>query len=578
LDDGITARLKSALLESVGLFINTAMTSTVLPDIDGFDSSQLQQILNDLDSQTLKAGKAKLPPISFSSEDERLKLEQGLHKAKRALIDVKRLEATSHLVHGDFDAAAVEAGRALKLSLDVFGPGKIELVSCHLLLAEANLGLGRQKFTAEYLARANWCILKNPDCSNRLKSQLYRTFGKLYASQGKYDESLRQLANDIYFSSLQSGPEHVDTAGGYYYMATVFYLQSKIDSALGMCDKVVEIWMKEGRKSSPIALSESQVMEGIQVISKIVVLREEALGIDHVATGEACFVLGLLYSHAKEPGKARGLIGKASKIYQQELGPTHPTAIDCISRLQSLASNSGLAPSHSVAAVASTPDPQVESADALPDAAVRQTFQSPGIAADHGTSVADQSVGSSLALVPSSSDLDAVPDSEVVPENRQEILSAAISGQSPAPTVSDGVNLGDASGLVDDSATAVASVDAAVGSTEGVFPDNAGSSSDLLAAVVSVGDTVASTERESAESIGIQKLSEVALDADKDDAAAEEVASNLHSASEAVATELSSTIQGSDVAAASEELVVAQSDIHDATAALADSGIEASDP
>jgi hypothetical protein len=220
----------------------------------------------------------------------------------------------------------------------------------------------------------------------------------------------------------------------------------------------------------------------------------------------------------------------------------------------------------------------VESADALPDAAVRQTFQSPGIAADHGTSVADQSVGSSLALVPSSSDLDAVPDSEVVPENRQEILSAAISGQSPAPTVSDGVNLGDASGLVDDSATAVASVDAAVGSTEGVFPDNAGSSSDLLAAVVSVGDTVASTERESAESIGIQKLSEVALDADKDDAAAEEVASNLHSASEAVATELSSTIQGSDVAAASEELVVAQSDIHDATAALADSGIEASDP
>jgi hypothetical protein len=183
-----------------------------------------------------------------------------------------------------------------------------------------------------------------------------------------------------------------------------------------------------------------------------------------------------------------------------------------------------------------------------------------------------------LALVPSSSDLDAVPDSEVVPENRQEILSAAISGQSPAPTVSDGVNLGDASGLVDDSATAVASVDAAVGSTEGVFPDNAGSSSDLLAAVVSVGDTVASTERESAESIGIQKLSEVALDADKDDAAAEEVASNLHSASEAVATELSSTIQGSDVAAASEELVVAQSDIHDATAALADSGIEASDP
>ena len=35
----------------------------------------------------------------------------------------------------------------------------------------------------EYLSLANWSILKNPDCSNRTKSQLYRNFGKLYASQ-----------------------------------------------------------------------------------------------------------------------------------------------------------------------------------------------------------------------------------------------------------------------------------------------------------------------------------------------------------------------------------------------------------
>ena len=38
-------------------------------------------------------------------------------------------------------------------------------------------------------------------------------FGKLYASQGKEKEALRQLANDVYFSSLQVGPEHIDTAG-----------------------------------------------------------------------------------------------------------------------------------------------------------------------------------------------------------------------------------------------------------------------------------------------------------------------------------------------------------------------------
>jgi tetratricopeptide (TPR) repeat protein len=458
------------------------MASTVLPDIEGFDSSQLQQILNDLDSQTQKAGKAKLPPISFSSEDERLKLEQGLHKAKRALIDVKRLEATSHLVHGDFDAAAVEAGRALKLSLDVFGPGKIELVSCHLLLAEANLGLGRQKFTAEYLARANWCILKNPDCSNRLKSQLYRNFGKLYASQGKYDEALRQLANDIYFSSLQSGPEHVDTAGGYYYMATVFYLQSKIDSALGMCDKVVEIWMKEGKRASPTALSESQVMEGVQVISKIVVLREEALGIDHVATGEACFVLGLLYNHSKEPAKARGLIGKACKIYQQELGANHPTTIDCISRLQLLGGNAGsVAPSQS-AVTGSNPDPRAFAAagqkDSPPSVSVQQSNHAVVSAPESDIADAEQPDSAAAAVVPSILHPDAaLADGAVVGNAEEEMIAASsadanvenTSGSSlgDAPTVADIVAATGADGpnSVDDSA-AVATVDDAVVPTE----------------------------------------------------------------------------------------------------------------
>jgi tetratricopeptide (TPR) repeat protein len=477
------------------------MASTVLPDIEGFDSSQLQQILNDLDSQTLKAGKTKLPPISFSSEDERLKLEQGLHKAKRALIDVKRLEATSHLVHGDFDAAAIEAGRALKLSLDVFGPGKIELVSCHLLLAEANLGLGRQKFTAEYLARANWCILKNPDCSNRLKSQLYRNFGKLYASQGKYDEALRQLANDIYFSSLQSGPEHVETAGGYYYMATVFYLQSKIDSALGMCDKVVEIWMKEGKKSSPTTLSESQIMEGVQVISKIVVLREEALGIDHVATGEACFVLGLLYNHAKEPGKARGLIGKASKIYQQELGASHPTTIDCVGRLQSLGANVGIAaPSHSNAAAASTPVPQLTSKVVQEDASHSAGLQ----CTDPSTSNA--------------------PSSEIVGDI-DAASAAAASAPSSTDTVADGpAFIGD----TEETTSAVSQVDTHVEVASDETPILAESvdadgvdapqpADNSTSANASVGDPIAPPENESGQSSAAQNTQNLSEEAARDD-------------------------------------------------------------
>jgi hypothetical protein len=41
------------------------------------------------------------------------------------------------------------------------------------------------RFTAteEFLSLANWSVLKNPQCSNTLRSQLHRNFGKLYSAQ-----------------------------------------------------------------------------------------------------------------------------------------------------------------------------------------------------------------------------------------------------------------------------------------------------------------------------------------------------------------------------------------------------------
>jgi hypothetical protein len=60
-------------------------------------------------------------------------------------------------------------------------------------------------------------MVDNCSCAgNELKSQLYRNFGKLYASQGRLEAALKQLANDVYYSSLESGPEHIDTAGDHH--------------------------------------------------------------------------------------------------------------------------------------------------------------------------------------------------------------------------------------------------------------------------------------------------------------------------------------------------------------------------
>ena len=59
------------------------------------------------------------------------------------------------------------------------------------------LGLGRLEQAEEYLAQAQWTVLKTPECSNAIKSKLYRNLGLLYAAKGQYEEALTQLANDV---------------------------------------------------------------------------------------------------------------------------------------------------------------------------------------------------------------------------------------------------------------------------------------------------------------------------------------------------------------------------------------------
>ncbi len=103
--------------------------------------------------------------------------------SQHALIDLCKNEAQKQLVQGQFELAVPGALQSLRFSMEVYGPGRIELVSAYVLLAEANLGMQKFKQAEEFLLYANWSMLKNPHCSNELRSQLHRNFGKLYAAQ-----------------------------------------------------------------------------------------------------------------------------------------------------------------------------------------------------------------------------------------------------------------------------------------------------------------------------------------------------------------------------------------------------------
>jgi hypothetical protein len=205
----------------------------------------------------------------------------------------------------------------------------------------------------------------SPDCSNELKSQLYRNFGKLYASQGRFNDALKQLALDVYYSSLESGPEHIDTAGGYFYLADVFLTQGIIENALALYDKVVDVWSVSvhtdlsnaslcveilfsffvlldftalrykflanlrHRPDESISdyLSESHIGEAVEMLRSILETRKKHLGANHIATGEAAYALGILKHVTGFDLDARNHYTQALTIYTNQLGAENESTI-----------------------------------------------------------------------------------------------------------------------------------------------------------------------------------------------------------------------------------------------------------
>ncbi|CAM9457164.1 unnamed protein product, partial [Ascophyllum nodosum] len=296
------------------------------------------------------------PPI-IGTEEERARREYTIQMSKRALIDLCQQEASKFLVKGRYDLAVPGAIQALTFSKEVFGQGSIEMVPPYLILSEANLGLGLLHNAEQFLSMANWSILKTPHCSNSLRSQvfgrsihrlihllatlhtshseclpcvpvnlkqLHRNFGKLLTAQNKLDEAIGAFSKDIYCSSLEVGPEHIDASAGYFLVANIFYAQRKVESALAFYDKVVDIWYKflaSARSDTSLVknINEAQLSEGMDMLTRVLNTRVNLLGDTHIATGEARCTLGYLKVFVGDRTEAIEHLKTASEIYTHHL-------------------------------------------------------------------------------------------------------------------------------------------------------------------------------------------------------------------------------------------------------------------
>jgi len=286
------------------------------------------------------------PPI-VGSEEERARRQNTVNVSLRALVDLTKSQAIQFLEAKKFKLAIPGALQALKFARDVYGDGHIELVPSYVLLAEAHLGLSNLAQTEEYLSLANYSVLKNPDCSNLIRSQLHRDFGKLYLLKGEHQTALKHMANGIYYSSLELGPEHVDTAVGYYHCASIFFEMRRVEQGLAFFDKVVDIWYKYlatlQHKTDAGGLEPSQTTKACEILEKIYTTRKQYLGPEHIATGEAIYTLGLLHLFMGSTADAIQRVAEAGKIYDSQLGADHPSTKDVQQVLQQLQAAGGVA-------------------------------------------------------------------------------------------------------------------------------------------------------------------------------------------------------------------------------------------
>jgi len=107
---------------------------------------------------------------------------------------------------------------------------------------------------------------------------------------------------------------------------------------LAFYDKVVDIWYKfvaAARTDAELAdtLSASQLSEGVDMITYILQTRAKLLGINHIATGEARYTLGLLHVIRGDISEARECISGACDIYGKHLGSEHPSTRDILNVL-----------------------------------------------------------------------------------------------------------------------------------------------------------------------------------------------------------------------------------------------------
>jgi len=281
----------------------------------------------------------------IGSKDERIKRDNNILLTKRKIIEFCLAESSNFLSVQKYQLVVPAATQALKFCRELDGDTSILLVEPYLQLAQASFGLRRFKQCEEYLALGQWIVLNVEECADTTNSRLNQQLGRLCVVKGEFEKAKEYFSRSIYYSSRCYGAESISTSIGYFRLGDVFMALGKTECCLAFFDKVVDIWYKYlsslmsrfdngsvdiSPENNNVAvleqLSEETMSEGRGQLQSVFEKRRQVLGVNHIATGEAQFTIGIFeFILLGNQSVAEELISTAFKIYIAQLGNEHPS-------------------------------------------------------------------------------------------------------------------------------------------------------------------------------------------------------------------------------------------------------------
>lgn len=311
-------------------------------------------------TSTTSSDAAGYGPPSFADDDDDHPCEK-LRKESEEFCFLQQLKPAH-------DKAIV----ALKEATELYGKSSLRLVPFYLVLVEIALQERQLKQAEEVLSLVNWLLVKDrkpagvgiispsgpsvhavhghhhedeplpEEMKNLFVIRMNKLYSMLLMEYEAYTEALQRASHGAYHCALLFGPEHLYTSELYFCLGSVFSRMKQVhpsgqhqkqqrdnENALGMFDKVVDIWYRfltnppEETAAWMLEHQRLRILEASRMLQQIIKLRSAALGATHVATGEVLYTQGLVFLFLGDHTQAKRFVQQSLDVYSDNLVRSH---------------------------------------------------------------------------------------------------------------------------------------------------------------------------------------------------------------------------------------------------------------